>query len=94
MLNTSYTITADIEVPQGGAGGMIVTDGGRYGGNGLYPLKGEPMFVWNLLDLERVRWESAEALAPGKHRIEYDFKYDGLGFAMLAFNNLNAIYKF
>ncbi|MGH8065199.1 MAG: arylsulfatase [Candidatus Entotheonellia bacterium] len=91
VLNTSYTITADIDVPQGGAEGMIVTDGGRFGGYGLYLLKGKPVFTWNLLDLERVRWEGAEALAPGKHRLEFDFKYDGLGFATLAFNNISGI---
>jgi arylsulfatase len=91
LLNTSYTITAEIEVPQGGAEGMIVTDGGRFGGYGLYLLKGKPQFVWNLLDLKRVRWEGPEALAPGKHTLEYDFKYDGLGFATLAFNNLSGL---
>jgi len=91
VLNTSYTITADIDVPKGGAEGMIVTDGGRFGGYGLYLLKGKPVFVWNLLDLERIRWEGAEALEPGKHRLEYDFKYDGLGFATLAFNNISGI---
>ena len=91
VLNTSYTITAEIDVPKGGAEGMIVTDGGRFGGYGLYLLKGKPVFVWNLLDLKRVRWEGKEALAPGKHRLEYDFKYDGLGFATLAFNNISGI---
>ena len=91
VLNTSYTITADIDVPQGGAEGMIVTEGGRFGGYGMYLLKGKPVFLWNLLDLKRIRWESTEALAPGKHTIEYDFKYDGLGFATLAFNNLSGI---
>ena len=44
-------------MPQGGAEGMIVTDGGRFGGYGLYLLKGKPVFLWNLLDLKRVRWE-------------------------------------
>ena len=91
VLNTSYTITADIEVPQGGADGMIVTDGGRFGGYGMYLLKGKPVFLWNLLDLKRVRWEGAEALTPGKHTIEYDFKYDGLGFATLAFNSISGL---
>ena len=57
LLNTSYTITAEIDVPQGGAEGMIVTDGGRFGGYGLYLLKGKPVFTWNLLDLKRVKWE-------------------------------------
>ena len=91
MLNTSYTITADIDVPQGGGEGMIVTEGGRFGGYGLYVLKGKPVFVNNLLDLERVRWEAPEALSPGKHTIVFDFKYDGLGYATLAFNNVSGV---
>src|SRR5262249_27332980 len=91
LLNTSYTITANIDVPQGGAEGMLVTAGGRFGGYGMYVLKGKPVFLWNLLDLKRVRWEGSEALTPGKHTIEYDFKYDGLGFSTLAFNNISGI---
>jgi arylsulfatase A-like enzyme len=91
LLNTSYTITAEIDVPQGGAEGMLATDGGRFGGYGLYILKGKPVFLWNLLDLKRVRWEGTEALAPGKHTIEYDFKYDGLGYATLAFNSVSGL---
>ena len=91
LLNTSYTITAEIEIPQGAAEGIIVTDGGRFGGYGLYLLKGKPVFLWNLLDLKRVRWEGPEVLKPGKHTLEYDFAYDGLGFATLAFNNLSGI---
>ena len=91
VLNTSYTITADIDVPEGSADGMIVTDGGRFGGYGMYLLKGKPVFLWNLLDLKRVRWEGKEALSPGKHVLEYDFRYDGLGFATLAFNNISGL---
>jgi arylsulfatase len=91
LLNTSYTITAEIDVPQGGAEGVIVTRGGRFGGYALYLLQGKPVFLWNLLDLERVRWEGIEALAPGKHTLEYDFKYDGLGFATLAFNSISGL---
>ncbi|MGO8954986.1 MAG: arylsulfatase [Rhodomicrobium sp.] len=104
LLNTSYTITADIEIPAGSEEarlglaaprgkpeGMIVTDGGRFGGYGLYLLKGKPVFVWNLLDLKRVRWEGAQELSPGKHTLEFDFKYDGLGFATLAFNNISGL---
>ena len=70
VLYTSYTITAEINVPQAGAEGMIVTEGGRFGGYGMYLLQGKPVFLWNLLDLKRVRWESADALTPGKHTIE------------------------
>ncbi len=91
LLNTSYTITANVDVPQGGAEGMIVTEGGRFGGYGMYLLKGKPVFLWNLLDLKRVRWEGPQALVPGKHTLEFDFKYDGLGFATLAFNNMSGI---
>jgi arylsulfatase len=91
LLNTSYTITAEVDIPQGGAEGMLNTNGGRFGGYGFYLLKGKPVFTWNLLDLKRERWESAEALSPGKHTLEFDFKYDGLGFATLAFNDLSGI---
>ena len=91
LLNTSYTITADIDVPEGGGEGVIVTQGGRFGGYGLYLLKGKPIFTWNLLDLKRVKWQAPDALTPGKHTLVYDFKYDGLGFATIAFNNLSGI---
>jgi hypothetical protein len=91
LLNTSYTITADIDVPQEGADGMIVTEGGRFGGYGMYLLKGKPVFTWNLLDLQRVRWEGPQALSPGKHTIVFDFKYDGLGLATLVFNDMSGI---
>jgi arylsulfatase len=90
LLNTSYTITAEITVPEGGAEGMIHTNGGRFGGYGLYLLKSKPVFTWNLLDLKRVRWEGPE-LAPGEHTVEYDFKYDGLGFGTLAFNSISGL---
>jgi arylsulfatase len=70
---------------------MIVTQGGRFGGYGFYLLKGKPVFLWNLVDLKRVRWEGAKALSPGKHTLEFDFKYDGLGLGNVAFNNLSGI---
>ena len=91
ILNTSYTITAEVEIPDGGAQGMIHTNGGRFGGYGLYILKNKPVFTWNLLDVKRIRWEGKDALTPGKHTIEFDFKYDGLGFGTLAFNNISGI---
>ncbi len=91
LLNTSYTITAEIDVPQGGAEGNIVSDGGRMGGYGLYLVKGKPVFTWNLLDLKRVKWQGDLPLAPGKHTLDFDFKYDGLGFETLAFNSPSGI---
>jgi len=80
ILNRTYSIAAEVEVPQGGGEGMLVTLGGRFGGYGLYLLKGKPVFTYNLVDLERFRWEGQQALTPGKHTIVFDFKYDGPGF--------------
>ena len=91
LLNTSYTITADIDVPEDGAEGMILTSGGRFAGYGFYLLKGKPVFLWNLVDLERLKWEGPDVLAPGKHTVEFDFKYEGLGPGTLAFNNFSGV---
>jgi arylsulfatase A-like enzyme len=81
ILTRSYSISAEVEVPAGGGEGMLNTLGGRFGGYGLYLLKGKPVFTYNLLGLERFRWEGKTALAPGKHTILFDFKYDGPGLA-------------
>ena len=91
ILAASFNYKADVEIPQGGAEGMIVTQGGRFGGYGFYVLKGKPVFLYNFLDLQRTRWEGRDALSPGKHTLEFDFKYDGLGFATLAFNDVSGI---
>ncbi|OSI60259.1 arylsulfatase [Bradyrhizobium canariense] len=79
LLNRSYTITADVEIPQGGAEGVLMTDGGRFAGYGFYLLKGRPVFTWNLVGLERVKWQAKEALARGKHTLEFDWKVDSPG---------------
>ena len=83
--NKSYTITAEVEIPKGGAEGMIVTEGGRFGGYGLFLSKGvadirrgKVVFLYNLLDLKRTLWEGPE-LKAGKHTIVFDFKSDGSG---------------
>ena len=81
ILNRSFTITANIEVPEGGSEGMLATAGGRFAGWAFYLLKGKPVFVYNLLDLARERVEGAKALSPGKHAVIFDFKYDGPGLA-------------
>jgi arylsulfatase len=85
ILNKSYTITAEVEIPEGRAEGMIVTDGGRFGGYGLFLSKGElgfgrgkPVFLYNLLDLKRTIWAGPE-LGAGKHTIVFEFKSDGPG---------------
>ena len=83
--NKSYTITAEVEIPEGGAEGMIVTDGGRFGGYGLFLSKGvegidrgHVVFLYNLLDLKRTMWEGPK-LEAGKHTIVFDFKSEGPG---------------
>ncbi len=91
LLNTDYTITADIVVPASGAEGMMLTSGGRFAGYGFYLLNGKPVFLWNLVDLERIKWEGPDALSPGKHKVEFDFKYDGLGVGTLEFNNMSGL---
>jgi hypothetical protein len=87
ILDKDYTITAEVTIPKSGAEGMTVTLGGRFGGYGLYLLKGKPVFDYNLLDLTHYRWEGgplgrgwlADALKPAAHTIMFDFKYDGPG---------------
>jgi arylsulfatase len=58
---------------------------------GFYLLKGKPIYVWNLLDLKRQRWEGREPLTPGKHTLTFELQYHGLGFATLAFNNKSGV---
>src|ERR1041385_8807335 len=79
LVGKSYSITADVEIPTKGAEGMLNTLGGRFGGYGLYLVKGKPVFTYNLLALEKFRWEGPQALTPGKHTVVFDFKYDGPG---------------
>jgi arylsulfatase A-like enzyme len=81
ILGKSYTITAEVEVPAGGGDGMIVTNGGRFGGYALYLLKGKPVFDYNMLTLAQYRWEGKQALSAGKHTIVFDYTYDGPGVA-------------
>ena len=91
ILNRSYRITAEIEVPQGGANGVLVTQGGRFSGYGLYLKDGKPTFTMNLLDIERPKWQGADALPPGKHTIVFDWKMDPQGMAGRARRHRHAV---
>ena len=91
ILNASYDFKAEVEIPENGAEGVLITQSGRFAGYGFYLLRGKPVFTWNLVDAKRVRWESPEPLSPGKHTLEFNFKYDGLGLGTLAFNNISGI---
>ncbi|MEQ8846657.1 arylsulfatase [Botrimarina sp.] len=79
LKNKSFAINAVVDIPEGGAEGLLMTQGGRFCGVGLYLLKGKPVFVYNLADVERYRVEGDEPLAPGEHVITFDFNYDGGG---------------
>ena len=59
---------------------MLNTLGGRFGGYGLYLVKGKPVFTYVQINAEKFRWEGPDAITPGKHTIVFDFKYDGPGF--------------
>ncbi|HEX4770530.1 MAG TPA: arylsulfatase [Bryobacteraceae bacterium] len=87
--NKSFQITADVEVPQGGADGVIVTQGGRFGGWALLVLDHKPMFAYAFSNQDgdkyryqekyKTRIAASEPLVPGKHAIVFDFAYDGGG---------------
>jgi hypothetical protein len=77
---TTYFARCWPNSPDGGGEGMLVTTGGRFGGYGLYLLEGKPVFLYNLVDMARFRWEAPQALTAGKHTIVFDFKSDGPGF--------------
>jgi len=78
LRNTSYIINADVEVSANG-NGVIVCQGGRFGGLALYLKNGKPEFTYNFLGLESTSITSSQSLQPGKYKIVYDFKYDGGG---------------
>jgi hypothetical protein len=77
--NKSYRITADVDIPAGGAEGVLMTQGGRFNGLGLYLLQGKPVFYYNLVGVDRTSVSGNDKLAPGKHSIVVTFKYDGGG---------------
>ena len=77
ILNKSWTLTADIGVPEGGVEGMIVTHGGLEGGYGLYVRDSKPKFVYNYLSLERYDIASPAPLPKGKVQIKVNLAYGG-----------------
>ncbi len=77
--NRSLTITADVEIPPGGANGVILAQGGRFGGWSLYMKGGKPIYVYNFLGLQRFTVASPQAVPAGKATIRLEFAYDGGG---------------
>ena len=79
LSNKSWTISADIDLTDSNASGMIVTHGGIEGGYGLYLRDGKPTFVYNFLGEERPTFAAKDPLSKGKTKLVVDFAYDGGG---------------
>lgn len=79
ILNKSFQIAGAVEIPEGGAEGVLATQGGRFNGWGLYLLKGRPVFHYNIVDRYRYTVAGPTKLSPGRHSILIDFKSDGPG---------------
>jgi arylsulfatase len=77
--DTSHTITAEVEVPRGKANGVILAQGGRFGGWSLYLDNGKPTYTYNFLGLERTTVQAPAALGAGRSTVRFDFAYDGGG---------------
>jgi arylsulfatase len=77
--NQSVTITADVVIPAGSANGVILCQGGRFGGWSLYVKDGRPAYTYNFVGLHEYTVNSSERLGPGKATIKLDFAYDGNG---------------
>jgi hypothetical protein len=77
--NRSKTITAEIEIPSGGANGVILAQGGRFGGWSLYVKDGKPAYTYNFLGLERYTVAATNPIPAGSATVKLDFIYDGGG---------------
>ncbi|RZU42150.1 arylsulfatase [Edaphobacter modestus] len=77
--NRSHTITADVEIPKGGANGVILAQAGRFGGWSLYLKDGRPTYTYNWLGLKQYTMASKQALPAGKATVRFEFAYEGGG---------------
>jgi len=79
LKNKSFGISAVVEIPENGAEGVLMTQGGRFAGLGLYLLEGKPVFHYNLCGVERYTVTGNDKLSPGKHVVAVDFNYESGG---------------
>jgi arylsulfatase A-like enzyme len=79
LKNKSFGISAVVEIPKEGAEGVLMTQGGRFAGVGLYVLDSRPVFHYNLAGVERYTVAGSDKLEPGRHVVTLDFVYDGGG---------------
>ncbi|WP_019180325.1 arylsulfatase [Microbacterium yannicii] len=79
--NKSFAVTAEVDIPAGGASGVIVAQGGRFGGWSLYLHEGRAKFVYNVLGIREFAIESDVVVPEGRHQVRMEFAYDGGGLA-------------
>jgi arylsulfatase len=77
--NKSHAVTAEVVVPETGAEGVIIAQGGAYAGWSLYVKDGKPTYCYNLLALQRFKIQGDSAIPPGEHQVRMEFSYDGGG---------------
>ena len=81
LKNKSHSVTAEVEIPEGGATGVLVAQGGAFGGWSLYLHEGKPKYCHNLAGLMHLYVEGTEVVPAGKHQVRMEFAYDGGGLA-------------
>jgi arylsulfatase len=79
--NKSFSITAEVDVPEGGANGVIIAQGGRFGGWAVYAKDGQLKFVYNVLGIQEFATTAETPIPSGKHQVRMEFQYDGGGLA-------------
>jgi arylsulfatase A-like enzyme len=79
--NKSFSVTAEVDVPDEGAEGVIIAQGGRFGGWAFYVKAGKAKFVYNVLGIEEFATEADSPIPPGTHQVRSEFTYDGGGLA-------------
>ncbi|HET6682746.1 MAG TPA: arylsulfatase [Gaiella sp.] len=79
LKNKSHAVTAQIEVPEGGANGVILSQGGAFGGFALYANEGRPAYCYNLFGLQQFKVYGREPIPSGDHQVRMEFTYDGGG---------------
>ena len=79
--NKSFSVTAEVDVPDGGADGVIIAQGGRFGGWAVYVKDGKAKFVYNVLGIQEFATEADSPIPAGTHQVRMEFAYDGGGLA-------------
>jgi len=79
--NKSFSVTAEVDVPEGGVEGVLIAQGGRFGGWAFYVRDGRPKFVYNVLGIHEFATHAETAVPAGVHQVRVEFAYDGGGLA-------------